>query len=73
MKQFQVVSQLVDDLAAITATKYRACRPRVWIDSLDTCGAAHFAGVPHLHRAHFHLETGLYSMTYGSEAVHTDA
>ena len=48
MKQLQIVSQLVYDLATIAPTKYSPCCPCVRVDCLHVCGPTPFAGVSHL-------------------------
>lgn len=45
MKQLQVVSQLVNDLASVTATKDCSSGPCVWVDRLCSSGATKLAGV----------------------------
>ena len=48
MKQLQIVSQLVYDLATIAPTKYSPCCPCMRVDCLHACGPTPFAGVSHL-------------------------
>ena len=50
MEQLQIVSQLVYDLAPITAAKHGSCHPRMRVDSLHACGPTQLACVPHLCR-----------------------
>ena len=48
MKQFQIIGQLVYDLAPIAATKYCSSSPGMWVDSLCGGRATKLAGVSDL-------------------------
>ena len=50
MEELQVVSELVDDLAPVTAGKYSSSGPGMWVDSLQTRCATAFTGELHLYK-----------------------